>query len=280
VTEKTPRVRLELESRPESVTLVRGMLAGVGEALDLDAELVDDVRTAVSEACNNAIIHAYGGRTGLLRIECEIEPDRLQVRVRDFGRGMHGVSAVTDRMGVGLAVISALADQAEFTSMPDGGTEVRMAFAADLQKANLPAGVELNGDGWSDGLDGEVTAQVAPTELLSAVLGRISRSLAARARFSVDRLSDLYPVAEAIAAHARDAVTVDRVGFSVASADRRIELTIGPLADGASERLQARLGRGKTGSALALLADDVSAERRGDFELMRVVVADHRGSER
>jgi hypothetical protein len=175
-------------------------------------------------------------------------------------------------------VISALADQAEFTSMPDGGTEVRMAFSANLQKANLAPGAELNAGRWSDGLDGEVTARLAPTELLSAVLGRISRGLAARARFSVDRLSDLYPVTDAIAAHARDAVKFDRIGFAIASADRRLELTIGPFVDGAGDRLTERLDHGQTAPALALLADEISIERRGNSELLRVVVADrHRG---
>ena len=54
-------VRLELDSRPERVALVRGMLVGLGGLLAWDAVLVDDLKTAVSEACNNVVLHAYGG---------------------------------------------------------------------------------------------------------------------------------------------------------------------------------------------------------------------------
>ena len=55
-------VRLRLESRPQTLTIVRGMLGGVAELLSIDPELLDDLKTSVSEACNNVVLHAYGGR--------------------------------------------------------------------------------------------------------------------------------------------------------------------------------------------------------------------------
>ena len=55
------RLRLELASVPESVTLVRSVIRTVARAAGLDRELVDDLRTAVSEACNNVVLHAYRG---------------------------------------------------------------------------------------------------------------------------------------------------------------------------------------------------------------------------
>ena len=63
-----PAVRLELDSRPETLTLVRGVLAGVAELIGLDPELLDDLKTAVSEACNNVVMHAYEGETGPLTV--------------------------------------------------------------------------------------------------------------------------------------------------------------------------------------------------------------------
>ena len=109
-----PKVRLELESRPEYLTLVRGALSGIGEALAFDPELLDDLKTAVSEACNNVVLHAYRDSPGPLSVEVLVGRDRVEAAVHDRGSGIHGVAlAMEGRMGVGLAVISALADRAE-----------------------------------------------------------------------------------------------------------------------------------------------------------------------
>ena len=50
------------------------MLAGVAEAIDLDAEQLDDIRTAVTEACNNAVLHAYEGSEGPLEVDIRLPP--------------------------------------------------------------------------------------------------------------------------------------------------------------------------------------------------------------
>jgi anti-sigma regulatory factor (Ser/Thr protein kinase) len=280
VTEKIPRVRLELESRPESVTLVRGMLAGLGETLQLEAELLDDLKTAVSEACNNVVMHAYGDETGELAVEFAIGPEELWIWVRDKGGGIRGIAPTSDRMGVGLAIISALSEQASFSSRPGHGTEVRMTFPLGGHRVALSPGAELNGGEWPTGLDGDVLVRLTPTELLGAVLGRVVRALAARAHFSVDRLDELDPVADAISEHVRMASQDARIGFALGSAERQVELTIGPFPDGSGERLEAQLSRGPSTSALARIADEVSTTRDGGSELLRVVVSDTREGDR
>ncbi len=179
-------------------------------------------------------------------------------------------------MGVGLAVISALSDRAEFSSAPGGGTEVRMAFEVDLAGVDLADGAELNGDSWPGGLDGDVVVRLAPPDLLAGVLAGVSRGLAAQARFSVDRLSEIDPVADAIAAHANDATNGNRIGFAIASDERRLELAIGPFVDGSGDRLDEQLRAEPPTSPLALLADEVTTESQGDAELLRVVLTDQR----
>ena len=57
-----PNVHLRLSNRPENVMLVRQLLAGVGETVDLDASDLYDIKVAVTEACNNVVLHAYAGR--------------------------------------------------------------------------------------------------------------------------------------------------------------------------------------------------------------------------
>jgi anti-sigma regulatory factor (Ser/Thr protein kinase) len=84
-----PNVRLKLSSRSENVALVRAVLAGVAEAIELDAEQLDDIRTAVTEACNNAVLHAYEGGEGPLEVDVRLPSEgRVAVVVRDAGIGI------------------------------------------------------------------------------------------------------------------------------------------------------------------------------------------------
>jgi hypothetical protein len=118
-----------------------------------------------------------------------------------------------------------------------------------------------------------VVARLSSARLLKGVLGRLARAMAAQAHFSVDRFSELYPVTDALADHARAAASRHEIGFAIAAEDRRIELTIGKFRDGSSARLREETS---TASPLTLLADELSIEPDGDSELLRVVVADRR----
>ncbi len=141
VTEERARVRFELESRPENVALVRSALSSLGEALGLGEQLVSDLKTAISEACNNIVLHAYGDQLGPMVVTVDAAFDRLDVLVRDHGGGFRSLAATEDRMGLGLAVMSALADRVDDRSPRDGGTEVRMSFNRTQQEmASLSLG--------------------------------------------------------------------------------------------------------------------------------------------
>jgi len=123
-----PDLELSLPARPENVAIVRHVLGGVGDALGVDAELLADVRLAVSEACANVVVHAYRGvEEGLLDLEVRAVPGALDIVVRDQGRGM-APRADSPGLGVGLPLIASLAETLELSSAPGGGTEVRMTF--------------------------------------------------------------------------------------------------------------------------------------------------------
>jgi serine/threonine-protein kinase RsbW len=267
-----PTVRLELESRPESLTLVRGALIGIGETLAFDPELLDDLKTAVSEACNNAVLHAYGGAPGPLSVLVIVGRERVEVAVHDNGGGIHGVSSAQDRMGVGLAVISALAERAEFISNPGRGTKVRMAFRgrAAAADAELSGGMSVNGEAPTAELNGSVIVRLSPPGLVDGVLGRLARGMAASARFSLDRFSDLYLLADRLAAHTRTAARGDELSFTLSADKRRLELTIGPFRDGSSAQLEADVG---------VLADELQIESEDGSETLRLVVCDRRGDD-
>jgi len=105
------KVRLELDSHPESVALARAALSGLAEWRSFDPELVNDLKTAVSEASNNVVVHAYGDEAGPLILHLEADSTGVYATVRDRGVGLHAATSV-DGQGVGLAVISALAARA------------------------------------------------------------------------------------------------------------------------------------------------------------------------
>ncbi|MGI8427877.1 MAG: ATP-binding protein [Solirubrobacteraceae bacterium] len=279
VTSDSPLVRLELDSRPECLALVRGMLAGVGEALGFVPELLDDLRTAVSEACNNVVMHAYGGDPGALVVSLTVCPRSVEVSVRDRGSGFPYVPPYDDRIGLGLAVIGALADRAEFLSLPEGGAEVRMGFAraaAPVESLDCPAAAEPDQE-WLRDLAGEMVVCISPVGMLGGILGRIIRTLAASARFSLDRFSDLYLVTDAIAAHAQRAASSTQLGFAIAAADRRLELAVGPFRPGSGEQLGVDPSSKGPDSPLGFLADELATQPAKDAELLRLVLVDHWG---
>ncbi len=132
-----PDLEISLPARPENVAVIRHVLGGVGDALELDPEVLSDVKLAVSEACANAVVHAYSeDEPGLLALELSARPGEIEVVVRDRGRGMMP-RADSPGLGVGLPLMASLTASLELTNRPDGGTEVRMCFAD--QTPDLPA---------------------------------------------------------------------------------------------------------------------------------------------
>src|SRR5690349_21526169 len=240
-------MRLELPSTPECGTLVRALLMGVGHALAWDGELIDDLKTAVTEACNNVVLHAYGGAVGKLVLRLDVEGEWIKVIVCDQGEGLHGVASGDDHLHVGLPVISSLAERAEFLSPPGGGTEVRMFFRTRAGGPSGPAEPGPEGrPGWGDDpdspsqtggswtadsmrrliredklLQGDVVGVVFPATLLGPALGRLVRALAAGNHFRLDRFSELRVLTDTLGAHARAAAGDHRLAFSLAATERR-----------------------------------------------------------
>jgi serine/threonine-protein kinase RsbW len=270
---------LTLESRPETLTLVRGMLSGVAELLSMDPELLDDLKTAVSEACNNVVLHAYPDGSGPLAVSLNAAQAGIEVLVRDAGVGIPAHASADDRVqGVGLPVIRALTDTAEFRPCQGGGTEVWMRFAGQRDGRSLfqRPDAAAPDDGFSKYLSGDAVVSVSPIRLLGGVLGRLSRALAASARFSLDRFSDVYLVTDAIAAHSSAAASGERLGFAIRAGGRRLELSVGPLRAGSGERLRTGGQAGDAPSPLELLSDQLECRDIGGHELLRVVMVDHR----
>lgn len=275
-------VRLELENRPENVSVVRAALSGVAEAAGFDEELATDVKTAVSEACNNVVIHAYEGQSGPMRVLVSNSGDRVDVVVRDSGTGIRRLSSGADHMGLGLALISALADQAEFNSPTGGGTEVRMRFRRSQSdaEAGFPSDEE-----WphrpSALVEEDVVMWCEPVPLVRHLIGRVARATAASSHFTMTGASDLYAINDAMAGFAEVAADGHLV-VGISSSSHRLTLEAGPLvgldsgdagepAPGADEdATDVRARR----AALAELVDELSFENSDDGKLLHLLVLD------
>jgi anti-sigma regulatory factor (Ser/Thr protein kinase) len=121
-------VRLTLPARPENVAVIRHMLGAFAETLRLPAEVVEDMRLAVTEACTNVVRHAYhGGEPGPIDVLIRPNGDTLDLIVSDRGAGI-GPSPDLAGPGLGLPLISALADHVEIDRGPSRGSRLAMSF--------------------------------------------------------------------------------------------------------------------------------------------------------
>ena len=132
------RIRLEMDSLSRNEEFARVVAAVFMSRLNPTLEEVDDVRTAVSEAVTNAVIHGYNGGEGIISMELEadVESRRLYIWVRDTGRGIADVKKAmepmftTDPSGerscMGFSFMEAFMDRLEVESALGEGTQVMM----------------------------------------------------------------------------------------------------------------------------------------------------------
>ena len=127
---------LEVQSRSCNEGLVRIAVAAFSTQLNPTLEEVADIKTAVSEAITNCIVHAYEKETEVIRVECRNEKRQLTVVVKDKGKGIQDVNKAMeplfttkpeqDRSGMGFAFMEAFMDKVEVDSQPGQGTTVTM----------------------------------------------------------------------------------------------------------------------------------------------------------
>ncbi len=132
--EQVCMVRLTIPAKAEFIGLGRLALSGLARLHPdpLSDELVADLKLALTEACTNAVRHAYDGGDGIVEIRYELHPDRLVVEVADDGEGFDleptPTTAGDDELvegGLGIAIIRALADELEISGREQGGSTLR-----------------------------------------------------------------------------------------------------------------------------------------------------------
>lgn len=132
--------RNEMSIRFDSYSVNEGFarVAVAAFLADLDPTLDElaDVKTAVSEAVTNSIIHGYENRIGKIYLSCTKEKQRIQIEVADYGKGIEDVSKAKEpfyttrpeleRSGMGFAFMEAFMDDVQVESELEKGTTVYM----------------------------------------------------------------------------------------------------------------------------------------------------------
>lgn len=135
-TECKNEMQLIFDSRSCNEGFARVAVASFMTQLNPTLEEVADVKTAVSEAVTNAIIHGYEGRVEKVTIICRICGQELEVQVLDYGKGIADVrlameplyttKAECDRAGMGFSFMEAFMDELEVESVLGEGTLIKM----------------------------------------------------------------------------------------------------------------------------------------------------------
>lgn len=130
------RMYLEFESRSENEKFARVTVAAFAARLNPILEELADLKTAVSEAVTNAIVHGYEEQEGTVYLECVIEDDTITVTVEDKGVGIPDVDKAReplyttkpeqDRSGMGFMFMEVFMDEVNVISKPGQGTKVIM----------------------------------------------------------------------------------------------------------------------------------------------------------
>ncbi|MDO4292602.1 MAG: anti-sigma F factor [Eubacteriales bacterium] len=132
----TNHMNVEFEALPENEGFARVAAAAFVTYLNPTMEEISDIKTAVSEAVTNAVIHAYGEAGGRVVLRAFLEGTLLRLEVEDFGRGIEDVEKAMEplfttrpdleRSGMGFAFMEAFMDGLEVESVPGKGTKVTM----------------------------------------------------------------------------------------------------------------------------------------------------------
>jgi serine/threonine-protein kinase RsbW len=269
MTHDVPGLRITLPAKPANVAVVRHAVAGMAEQLGMSEPGVGDLKTVVTEACMNVVVHAYdNGAVGPLEVEAYTENGGLTVCVRDSGAGIRPRPDIEKpSLRIGLTLIAALSSSFEISGGLGRGTEVKMHLSLKPADENVPPKTTVEQP--AVGEAAELT--IGSPDLTASVLERVVGALAARHPITVDRLNDALLLTDAVSARAGEAFDHDRLHFAVADREDGIDLRIGPLPEGASKRLLDGLALPQVGGSLETLADELRVERDegGEYVVVR-----------
>lgn len=128
---------LELIALPENEAFVRTVIAAFAVQCDPTVDMLNDIKTAVSEAITNCVVHAYPGEEkGLITVTASISDKILTLNITDYGKGIENVAKALEdfyttkeaeeRSGLGFTIMKSFMDELLVTSTYGAGTTVTM----------------------------------------------------------------------------------------------------------------------------------------------------------
>ena len=127
-------MKIIFESCSENEAFARTVIAAYITRLNPTLEELSDVKTAVSEAVTNCIIHGYENKEGEIVMECNIHNNKISIVIEDYGTGINDIEKAMEplyttrpeweRSGMGFAFMEAFMDKLEVESVPGKGTKV------------------------------------------------------------------------------------------------------------------------------------------------------------
>jgi len=265
--EKPKGLQMKLPAMAENVAVVRHALAGLAEQVGMDETGVADLKTIVTEACMNVVVHAYDDDGGPLVVEAEANAEWLTVIVKDSGSGINPrADSERTSLKLGLSLIAALSASFSISGGLGRGTEVMMRLPIRRVENGNEAAVRDLKPTQSDGTE----ISIGRSELLAPVLARLVGALAARRDLSIDRVSDAVLVTDAIADAAPGRFEDGCVRLGLDEGDDCVELKLGPMEAGGAEEIRAELDMPGVSGSLEALADELMVQSGSDGEYLVV----------
>lgn len=129
-------MKLEFISKSSNEAFARITVAAFASQLDPTIEELSDIKTAVSEAVTNCIIHGYENKQGIVKIQCKLKNDQIIIEISDSGKGIENVDMAKEplyttkpnleRSGMGFTIMESFMDEMKVESIVGIGTKVTM----------------------------------------------------------------------------------------------------------------------------------------------------------
>lgn len=130
------KMKLEFLSKSSNEAFARITVASFASQLDPNIEEISDIKTAVSEAVTNSIIHGYEDKTGIIKIECTLFANSIEIQISDNGKGIENIEKAKEplyttkpeleRSGMGFTIMENFMDELKIESVVGIGTKITM----------------------------------------------------------------------------------------------------------------------------------------------------------